>query len=44
VQKKLKERFGPGKAKFDPDEKVISPQSMFEDPKLVTVFENEAVR
>jgi hypothetical protein len=40
VQKKLKERFGAGKATFDPDETVVSPQSMFEDPKLITVFEN----
>jgi hypothetical protein len=40
VQKKLKERFGAGKATFNPDEPIVSPQSMFDDPKLVTVFEN----
>jgi len=40
VQKKLKERFGGGKATFNPDEMMVSPQSMFEDPKLLTVFEN----
>jgi hypothetical protein len=40
VQKKLKERFGDGKTTFNPDEPVVSPQSMFDDPKLVTVFEN----
>jgi len=28
-------------AMFDPEETVISPQSMFEDPKLVTVFANQ---
>lgn len=39
VQKKLRERFGK-KAKFDPDEPIVSPQSMFDDPDLVTVFEN----
>jgi hypothetical protein len=40
VQKKLKERFGNGKARWNPDEWMISPQSMFEDPKLLTVFQN----
>ena len=40
VRTKLKERFGAGKATFDPEELMVSPQSMFEDPKLVTVFEN----
>jgi len=40
VQEKLKERFGSGKATFNPDERMVSPQSMFEDPKLLTVFEN----
>lgn len=39
VQKKISERFGKS-APFDPAEPVISPQSMFEDPDLVTVFEN----
>ena len=39
VQKLMKARFGK-KAKFDPEEPVVSPQSMFEDPDLVTVFEN----
>lgn len=39
VQKKLRERFGKS-SKFDPDEPVVSPQSMFDDPELVTVFEN----
>lgn len=40
VQKKLTERFGPGKVSFNPDETVISPQSMSDDPQLVTIFEN----
>ena len=40
VQKKLRERFGDGKATFNPDELMVSPQSMFEDSKLATVFEN----
>ena len=40
VRKKLRERFGAGKATFDPDEIIVSPQSMFEDSKLITVFEN----
>ncbi len=39
VQSKIKERFG-GKAAFNPEETVISPQAMFEDAKLITVFEN----
>ena len=39
VQRKIRERFGPG-AKLNPEEPVVSPQSMFEDPDLVTVFEN----
>jgi hypothetical protein len=38
VRKKLDERFGKGKGDFNPEEPVISPQSMFDDPKLVTVF------
>jgi hypothetical protein len=36
----MAKRFGGKQARFDPDEKVISPQAMFEDPQLVTVFEN----
>jgi len=40
VQRLRERRFGGGKRAFDPEEKVISPQSMFEDPRLVTVFEN----
>ena len=38
VQPKLRERFGPG-TPFAPDEPVISPQAMFDDPRLVTVLE-----
>lgn len=38
VQKKIRERFG---GKFDHREPVISPQSMFEDKRLVTVFEGK---
>jgi hypothetical protein len=38
VQAKIKQRFGPG-ATFNPDEPVITPQAMFEDSRLVTVFE-----
>jgi len=40
VQRLMAKRFGGTQAAFDPKEKVISPQSMFEDPQLVTVFEN----
>ena len=40
VQKKIAQRFGSGKAAFNPEEPMVSPQSMFEDPKLVTVFAN----
>ena len=40
VQKKIAERFGSGKVAFNPEEPMVSPQSMFEDPKLVTVFSN----
>jgi hypothetical protein len=39
VQAKLRERFGARKGAFNPEEIVISPQSMFEDPKLETVFQ-----
>ena len=38
VQKKLAERFS-NAAPFDPEEPVVSPQSMFDDPDLVTVFD-----
>jgi len=40
VQRLMAKRFGGRQAAFDPDEKVISPQAMFDDAKLVTVFEN----
>jgi len=40
VQRVMAQRFGGKKPSFDPEETVISPQSMFEDPRLVTVFEN----
>jgi hypothetical protein len=40
VQRLMAKRFGGREPPFDPDEKVISPQAMFEDPQLVTVFEN----
>jgi len=35
VQRRLRERFGPGT--FDPEEMVITPQAIFEDPRLVEV-------
>jgi hypothetical protein len=35
VQRKLRERFGPGG--FSPDEPVITPQAMFDDPRLLPV-------
>jgi len=35
VRRRLRERFGPGG--FDPEEPVITPQSIFEDPRLATV-------
>jgi hypothetical protein len=38
VQKVLQKRFK--KAKFNPDEPVISPQAIFDDPKLETIFAN----
>jgi len=37
VKRALDERFG--HAEFDPDEPVVSPQSMFRDEQLVTVEE-----
>ncbi len=40
VQRLLARRFGGTKPSFDPEETVISPQAMFDDPRLVTVFEN----
>jgi len=40
VQRLLAQRFGGAKRSFDPEETVISPQSMFDDPRLATVFEN----
>ena len=40
VQRLLARRFGGTKPPFDPEETVISPQAMFDDPRLVTVFEN----
>lgn len=40
VQRLRAQRFGGAKPSFDPEETVISPQSMFEDPRLITVFEN----
>lgn len=40
VQRTMRERFGGARASFNPDETVVSPQSMFEDPSLRTVFEN----
>ncbi|MBI3178944.1 MAG: YiiX family permuted papain-like enzyme [Deltaproteobacteria bacterium] len=39
VRKKLYERFG---AKVPLEEPVVSPQALFEDERLVTVFENAA--
>jgi hypothetical protein len=40
VQTKLRERFGGKKGAFNPEEIVISPQSMFDDPKLETLFKS----
>ena len=40
VQRKIQERFGGAKGAFNPDEPIISPQSMFDDSQLVTVYEN----
>jgi hypothetical protein len=41
VQAKIRQRFG---GKFDVREPVISPQSMFEDPRLVLVYEGTIPR
>jgi hypothetical protein len=35
VQRKLRQRFGD--RGFSPDEPVVTPQSMFDDPRLVLV-------
>lgn len=35
VRRKLRERFGPGA--FDPAEPVVTPQAIFDDPRLVDV-------
>ncbi len=35
VQRKLRERFG--ESAFSPDEPVVTPQAMYDDPRLVTV-------
>jgi permuted papain-like amidase YaeF/Yiix C92 family enzyme len=40
VQRLLARRFGGTNPSFDPEETVISPQAMFDDPRLVTVFKN----
>jgi len=40
VRRLIGRRFGGKKPSFDPDETVISPQSMFEDPRLITIFQN----
>ena len=40
VQRLMAKRFGRPGVRFDPEETVVSPQQIFEDPKLVTVFEN----
>lgn len=40
VQKKLRERFGKDLSGFLLDEIVVTPQAMFEDEKLVTVYRN----
>jgi hypothetical protein len=42
VQRKMRERFGGGNGAFNPEEPVITPQAMFEDGKLVTVFSGVA--
>ncbi len=36
----MTKRFGRTEAHFNPEETVVSPQQIFEDAKLVTVFEN----
>lgn len=43
VQEKIRERFGKG-VRFDPEETVITPQAMFEEPRLVIVYESPAAR
>lgn len=40
VQKKLRQRYGKKLQAFDPSQTVITPQAMFDDPGLVTVFAN----
>jgi hypothetical protein len=40
VQRLMAKRFGRPGARLNPEETVVSPQQIFEDPKLVTVFEN----
>ncbi|MHB8416503.1 MAG: YiiX/YebB-like N1pC/P60 family cysteine hydrolase [Myxococcales bacterium] len=40
VQKLMKRRYGEALAAFNPDEPAISPQDIFDDPKLETVFAN----
>ena len=40
VQKKLKQRYGKKLQTFDASQTVITPQAMFDDPALVTVFAN----
>jgi len=35
VQRKLRERYGPGR--FDPAETVVTPQAIFDDPRLISI-------
>lgn len=40
VQQKIKERFAKNHKTFQENEPIVSPQSMFDDPKLITIFQN----
>lgn len=40
VQKKLRERYGKKLAAFDREQPVITPQSMYDDEALITVYAN----
>lgn len=39
VRAAMRERFGGAKGAFDPEEPVVSPQSIFDDAELMTVYE-----
>ncbi len=44
VQRKLRQRYGKRLQRFEPREQVITPQSMFDDPRLVTVVGSAPTR